>query len=359
MENNGKLFLIGRRRFGKTSLLAVAEEWADREHGPIVIRQDAERYLGSAELGQAILTEATRRMTGSVDRAAKALQRFAGSLKPEITVDPRAGTFSVAIGTTRPGQSEVPTLSDVLDVVDRLGAEAKRPVTVMIDEFQHVVTRDGEAAERQLRATIQRHHHVGYLFAGSAVRLLADMVGQQARPCYRLGQTMVLGRLPRGEFAAFIEQGFRAQGWHVDSAAIDLLLTSAEEVPYSVQRVAHEAWEMLRVAPAGASLTVEVMSAALQRVVDQEGPIYAQLWNGLTRRQQRTMAAIVAEKGEKLLSRATAVRIGLSTATIQTVLKALTSPERGLVIEEDGKEGKRYRLEDPLFAAWIGMTGRD
>ena len=41
IRNRGKLFLIGPRRFGKTSLLAVSSEEAG-DTGAIVIRQDAE-----------------------------------------------------------------------------------------------------------------------------------------------------------------------------------------------------------------------------------------------------------------------------------------------------------------------------
>ena len=43
MGNGGKLFLIGPRRYGKTSLLAAAEAHAELE-GMVVLRFDAERF---------------------------------------------------------------------------------------------------------------------------------------------------------------------------------------------------------------------------------------------------------------------------------------------------------------------------
>ncbi len=43
IENGGKLFLIGPRRYGKTSILAAAEERL-ADSGVVVLRYDAEVY---------------------------------------------------------------------------------------------------------------------------------------------------------------------------------------------------------------------------------------------------------------------------------------------------------------------------
>ncbi|MDZ4388528.1 MAG: helix-turn-helix domain-containing protein [Gemmatimonadales bacterium] len=360
METNGKLFLIGRRRFGKTSLLAAAASTANRDGLATVVREDAERHLDAAALGQALLTEAARRLLGPAERAARKLREVAVHLRPELTIQPDSNTFSVAIGRTAPGGA-LQTLVEVLDAIDRMGEQATHPVSVIIDEFQHLVVRDGVDGERQLRATVQRHRHVGYIFAGSAVRLLADMTGQHGRPFYRLGSTLTLGRLPRGEFAAFLEAGFARQGWGVEPGAVEAMLDAGEEVPYSVQRIAHEAWELVRVAQGEVALTREIASMAQAKVLRQEGPLYAQLWNGLTAQQQRALAAVVREHGMLLYSKQVARHSGLSTATMQRAIAALAGPSRGLVIEESDPESgsTRHVLEDPMFAAWIAATGRE
>lgn len=44
VENQGKLFLIGPRRFGKSSLLYAVTIIVERESNAVVLREDAERY---------------------------------------------------------------------------------------------------------------------------------------------------------------------------------------------------------------------------------------------------------------------------------------------------------------------------
>ena len=57
--NRGRLFFIGPRRFGKTSILHAAEELLGRE-GVVVLRHNAEAYESVALLAQALLTGAAR-----------------------------------------------------------------------------------------------------------------------------------------------------------------------------------------------------------------------------------------------------------------------------------------------------------
>ncbi len=53
IENGGKLFLIGPRRYGKTSILAAAEEQLD-DSGVAVLRYDAEVYESLARIHWAL-----------------------------------------------------------------------------------------------------------------------------------------------------------------------------------------------------------------------------------------------------------------------------------------------------------------
>ena len=88
---------------------------------------------------------------------------------PSLTLDPSDGKITVAVGV-EPGArlGAVPLFTDVLNGIERLGAEDGRPALVVVDEFQQVVTEAGEKAERQIRAAVQRHRAVGHVFASSS-----------------------------------------------------------------------------------------------------------------------------------------------------------------------------------------------
>ena len=100
MGQGGRLFLIGPRRFGKTSILRAATEQAEAE-GIVVLRHDAEAYPTLRPLAEAVVAEAARHLTGTVERAGKKLREFFGALRPQIIFNPLDNTFSASLTTER------------------------------------------------------------------------------------------------------------------------------------------------------------------------------------------------------------------------------------------------------------------
>lgn len=351
IRNRGKLFLIGPRRYGKTSLLSVAGEAAARE-GVIVLRFDAEKFESLELLASALLTGATRALQGPLERTIALVGQVAAHLKPEMSVDPE-GKLSVGLGASRAARGELPLLTDALDAIEALAKASGREVVVILDEIQRVVVDHGIAAERQLRSTVQQHSRVGYVFAGSALRLLNEMTSHPNRPFYRLGARLFLDRIPRGEFADFLRNGFRLGGIDCADGACEYLLDRAEEVPYNVQRLAHETWEMVR-ADGGTTLSDAQVDAALERLVRREDPAYTQIWTTLRRNQQAALKIVIEEGGVGLLRAEVVRRSGISSSTLQEAVRSLESIE---LIRQESAGGKPfYRLVDPFLAAWLRMV---
>ncbi|HEU4884835.1 MAG TPA: AAA family ATPase [Longimicrobium sp.] len=350
IRNRGKLFLIGPRRFGKTSVLSAAGEAATRQ-GTVVLRFDAEKYESLELLAEALLTAAARALESRLDRAVSLISRAAGLLRPEARVDPE-GFLSISIGG-RSSRGALPVLTDALDAVESLAAESGRTVVVILDEVQQVVVEHGITAERQLRSTVQQHRHLGYIFAGSDTRLLTEMTSDPDRPFYRMGERIFLGALPRDEFLEFLENGFAGSGFSCEPGVCAHLLDCAEEVPYNVQRLAHQAWEMLRAAP-GNKVTRQVVDDALERLVRREDPAYTQIWTTLRRNQKTAIKAIITERGKGMMSAPVARKHHISTASMQTALKQL---EQASLIRSEKRDGHTwYRLIDPFFAAWLRLA---
>ena len=118
--------------------------------------------------------------------------------QPTAAVGPDGSTgltFAVSV-LHNASPKPVPLLSDILDGVERGAKRVGRPVAIVLDEFQDVVERGGIEAEGQIRAAVQRHKHVGYVFAGSKTRLTVDMTSP-GRPFYNLGDREFVGPVPR------------------------------------------------------------------------------------------------------------------------------------------------------------------
>jgi energy-coupling factor transporter ATP-binding protein EcfA2 len=356
VRNGERLFLIGPRRYGKTSLLNYMQSKLESD-GVIVLKYDVEKFETTQLLAKALLTGAIRTLTDPVNKvgalAGRQIKRFFGSLKPELSYDVTEQTWSVSIlGDRRTAATSLPVLTEVLDGVEAMAASQKRTVAVVLDEFQQLVAEGGVTAERQIRASVQTHQHVSYVFAGSKTRLLTDMTTEHARPFYRMGSTLFLGPIPRAAFAPFLTGGFEARDFKVVAGAIERILDLAEDVPYSVQRLAHRCWDLLAGASAsGRTLTALFVERALERIALEEDPAYTQLWLSLTTVQKKALNAVIGTSGRLLLSRAVNDQYGLAVASMQKALKALT--DRGIVREEQTLGDVRLRLDDPFLATWL------
>jgi hypothetical protein len=346
--NGSKLFVIGPRRFGKTSIILTAAEQL-RAEGGVVLDYNIEGYTSIELLVRALVSDAAR-IASSLSQAAKSLRQFFGTLQPSVTASVD-GTISASLGIkASEAHEQAPLLIDALNSLEKLAANSKRKVGVVFDEFQHLLRLGGAGIEGQLRAAIQTHKHIGYVFAGSQTSLISDMVTNPARPFYRLGENLFIGEIPRAEFLAFMKDSFQQIKCKAEGEAMTAILTLAEDVPYNIQALARACWEESKNAPA--KVLTEAMVVALhQRLIRGNAPIYAPFWAGLTTIQQKALAAVAHTNGQQLLTRPVLKRYDLSPGSMQ---KALQSLENFSMIRRDYQTGAlTYRFEDPFFKAWI------
>jgi hypothetical protein len=97
-----------------------------------------------------------------------------------------------------------------------------------------------------------------------------------------------------------------SRGFKVAGGAIERILDLVEDVPYSVQRLAHRCWDLLRAGGPGTdgALTSAFVERALERMALEEDPAYTQLWMSLTAVQKKALKAVIKSGGRLLLSRA-------------------------------------------------------
>lgn len=360
IQQGGKLFLIGPRRFGKTSILRVAEDQLTAQNA-IVLRFNAENYPSPEQLIAAIIAEATQQLKGTIERKGEQVRQFFASLRPDLSFDLTESRWKVALGL-----KNVPTASDsgtllvkALDGLEQLArAQPKnRPVGLMIDEFQSLVAEGGVKLEGQLRGTIQQHQRVGYVFAGSKTRMLTAMTLDPARPFYRLGAARFIGAVSRADFMQFLRDSFTRTGFGIaaEDDPLALLLDLAEEVPYNVQHLAHECWNQLRSQTEAGPivLTISTIHEALEFIVRSLDPLYTQLWKDLTTVQQKTLLAVIQQEGRGLLATKVTHEMGKGASTIKRALTALL--DRDILREEEQTGAIRYRFEDPFFAHWLRL----
>ncbi len=347
LGNGQKVFLISPRRYGKSSLIRQTLD-ALRRRSALTVDVTVSSY--SSYLA---FLEGYARAIASVeskwDRARTWLMDAIGSTRPEIRYEPKEsglGRFAVAFPQVTTTRDLNRLANEVFALPGKLAAERKRTVVVALDEFQAIDSFNGGSVEHALRAATQHQRQVGYVFAGSEPSLMEKMIGPR-RPFYKAGPVMRLQKISPTLFADFIAQRFVKTGMKPEAGVADAIIELAGNLPYDVQRLAHETWDDVR-AKGARKATLEDLHGTLTRLLSEQETIFEALWQRLTLQQRATLRAVVLQGGREIHSADARSRHRLGgPSTIQKSLAALTKQDVLL------KEGSRYVVVDSLLREWV------
>ncbi len=347
LSSSQKIFLISPRRYGKSSLIHRALA-AMAKRGALTVDvtvSSFSSYLAFLEgYSRALLAAETkwdraRTWIGEVVRSARAEVRYAPDASP-------MGALTVSFPTVRSVRDVSRLAQEVFALPARLAEARKRQVIVALDEFQGISGFNGGSVEHSMRAAVQHQRGVGYVFAGSEPTLMERMLGPK-RPFYKAGPVMRLDKIPAGEFAAFIESRFTASGIKAEEGLGAAIVDLAGNLPYDVQRLAHETWDEVREAGRRRA-TLDDLHQALRRLLSEQQVMFEGLWQRLTLGQRAVLRAVVLQDGRELLSSDVRERHRLGGAS--TVQAALAALSRDDVVTRDAD---RYVVIDSLFREWV------
>ena len=172
------------------------------------------------------------------------------------------------------------------------------------------------------------------------------MLGR-SRPFYKAGPVMRLEKIPADRFAQFIEARFKASGIKAAPGLGVAIVELAGNLPYDVQRLAHEVWDDAR-SIASRTADLDDLHGTLRRLLGEQEALFEGTWQRLTLAQRGALRAAVLEEGRELLSADVRSRYRLSgTSTVQASLAAL--------VRDDvlARENDRYVVVDSLFREWV------
>jgi hypothetical protein len=342
-----KVFLISPRRYGKSSLIRHALTALARR-GALTVEvtvSSFSSYVAFLEgYARALISAETR-----WDRARTWLREVVQSANAEVRYAPDGsplGSLTVSFPGVRSDRDVSRLAQDVFALPGRLATARRRKVVVALDEFQAINGFNGGSVEHAMRAAVQHQREVGYVFAGSEPSLMERMLGPR-RPFYKAGPIMRLEKIPEDEFAAFIDGRFTRSGFKPEDGLGTAIVDLAGNLPYDVQRLAHETWDEVRAAGRRRA-TLDDLHVALRRLLAEQEMMFEAIWQRLTLAQRAVLRAVVLADGRELLSADVRTRHRLGGASsVQTGLAALMRDD---VIARDGA---RYIVVDSLLREWI------
>ena len=347
LREGQKVFLISPRRYGKSSLIRGVMKALAAEG---VLTVEVTVAASSSYVG---FLEAYARALLAADTPAGSLRRWASELlkgiRPELRFDAHAAgpaRFSVTFPSVRSPRDAARLAAEVFALPGRIADARRQRMAVALDEFQTIAAFDGGTVEHALRAAVQEQRSVGYVFAGSEPSLMERMLAPK-RPFYKAGPVMRLDKIDEGLFADFIETKFARSGIRAEDGLGAAIVELAGNVPYDVQRLAHETWDDVRAA-GRRTAGLEDLHLTLGRLLDEQHTVFEEAWQRLTLAQRAVLRAIVLEDGRELLSAGVRVRHRLAAASsVQSALAALVRQD--IVMKDEG----RYFVNDSLYREWM------
>jgi hypothetical protein len=347
LADGQKVFLLSPRRFGKSSLVALALLKLKKRHIHTV-NLTVSSYSSYAQFLEKF-AEKVLRAAGPWERVKDWATRFGRQVKPDVTINMATGEISLSLGKGA-GFDPAPIAPDVFALPGELTKNAGFRMAICLDEFQQISQFNGGSVENAIRNQVQEQREVGYVFAGSQPSLMEEMLSTK-RPFHKAGPQMFLDKIPAKDWKEFIARHFRKRGRTLDDRGLETLLASADLIPYDVQRIAHELWDYAELKDKR-QLDVSDVKFVIESLVTSQSTYYELLWEQLSARQRAALQAIAYRGASEIYSQGVREEFRLGPAS--SVQKALQSLDSRDIL--DRYKGNYFFL-DPLFPCWIKRKG--
>lgn len=342
MRGRERLVLYGERRQGKSSIIARAAQRL-RKEGGVVIMIDAWKTRTLDGINRAILRAVPSSWIKG-PRLERLMRAFGGLVGVTPDEDGRPVLRLVSAGANRDAHPD-DSLEKILGGLDQLAGDREKPVVVVIDEFQtlEMIRPEGGAF---LRSVVQETGNLGWIFSGSVVGLVTDLIGPTG-PFHGI-ERMEVREIEPDFLARWIEERSSGHGvrW-APGAGAHLVARSGPVTEYivrlakSVHAIASQVDE---------TVEEDIIDRAFAEIVGDMDGTFDLVWSKTSDARRRVLRGVAA--GEVRLT----TDHFLSTYGLRSS-SASSRAERELREEGILAPGKPPRISDPFFKEWIRRQG--
>ncbi len=335
--------LVSLRRMGKTALMRhIVHQRRMRSQPTILI--DLQPTSSVAGLVEALAIAIVEDLYTIRHKVTTAVRDFVSRIGATVNIGPD-GTPSVDLMLSTKASTPERPLRLLLSELESW----KKPVLVVMDEFQQIDQYRERNVEAILRAHIQPLVRTRFVFSGSQRGMLDSMFLDHGRPFYASTEHLYLGPISKESYASFIKTWYAKKRRSITAEAIDELYSECIGRTFHMQQIMNKIWDE--------GLT-RVSAADVRRVIGhihrEQEYLYYKFRSLLTASQWKVLQAIAFDGTVKEpYSNQFRERHHLPAAS--TIKRALTAiVDRELVAYAEGQ----YFVEDPLLASWIRSTFR-
>ena len=343
MNNLSRVFLVSPRRFGKTCILFnLMDQLHDRGFGTAYL--DLNAYPDVRSFASAFTHLTSKALESNTE---KLLKIFAGlqRLRPKVSIG-SDGSLTGTLEVATEDKDALPALLEGMRHAEKLAQKKGKKLMVIIDEFSDLPKYNGHTLEKAMRSEIQKHGHIGYIFSGSEQSVMLSMTRDRKRAFYKLGRIMEIGSIDRGAYDDFIFKWLKKGSYLIERNDLEKIFKLGRDVPYNIQRLCHNLWELARETHEVTSFMIEELPFIIAK---QDSPHYELLWQTATQQQKTLIIALSKDPGAKPFSKEFQLTHGIGpSSSIKASLDSLT--KKGILYRT--KEGS-YRFSDLFMRYWI------
>lgn len=342
-KSGQNLFIYSPRRYGKTSLIKVVLGKLKKERFATIYLDFYQIY--SKERFIDLYSKAIANVTTSkIEKIIDFFKKNVKNVIPSITIDEN-GKPKLQLEYSNRKSTISNLLEDVYQLPQRLAVEKKKQVVVVFDEFQEISNLGGEQFEKELRANIQHHEKISYVFMGSKTHILLNMFNDKNRAFYKIGKMFYLSKLPKIDLVSFILKHFTEGSYNINTDTAEEICNITKNHPYYTQMLCHEIWE---ICSDNKEVGERDLNIASDRIIKNQSELYLRIWDNLSIYQKELLIALINSGGESIFSEVYREKNRLPGAsTVNKCISALM--EKGIV--EKNKD--IYEVPDMFLAKWL------
>src|SRR4051812_24478649 len=293
--NGQDVVIFAPRRYGKTSLVhRVAQQLTRRR---ALVAEVNLWFTPTKEKLAGRLAKEVADTLGIAGKAREIARAFAGlRITPTITIDPNDGSFSFSFAAGHTAQDVDDTLEHLLRMLAETAAARKRPVVLIMDEFQEIAEIDA-GLTKLLRSVFQEQPEVAHISLGSKRHLMERIFNDENEPFWRSAKRVELGVIEPDQFRGFIVGGFAENRRKIAGDVVNRIFAMTGGHPYATQEICYFLWEQT---PERATADTERFETALDKLLRSEHSHFSDLWDRARRNQRLLLTALAEEPGRPL-----------------------------------------------------------
>ncbi len=340
--NNINVILYGPRRYGKTSLVLQTFTDISRTNPKFIgLHIDFFKIHSREKFLQLISAEIGRKSGWSMEKTIDLFRTILRGIQPQSSID-NDGKPILQLGF-----QQTPSSQDFEAVLDLLPAMAQKgyQVAVLLDEFQDIVRLNGNNFQRELRAVIQKHDDVSYIFCGSKEQMINDIFNSANSPLYNIGRHRYVDKIPDTDFKKYLVNKMRKIQPGFTTGLAQKIYDTSDGIPNYVQMLAYEYYNLAIGRPDEIDSTL--IDLATEQLIADRREQFSMLYEMLTPSQKKILEIVLATDGIKVFRQEITNKFRIAIGTLQKGLKGLQ--ENGVLRIEQ----KHYQFQDIFFKRWL------